>query len=87
MKRQLIEIIEKHLEGNYLVGRENKAKIISEILVLFNVSVSSVSRDEAEDFLQSKDIFNHPVISDRTESNGYEVADLMAEFYNTTNSR
>lgn len=40
------------------------------------------SRDEAEAFLQSKDIWNHPYISDRTNNNGYEVADLMAEFAN-----
>ena len=38
MERQLTEIIEKYLEGNYLVGGENKTKMISEILVLFNVS-------------------------------------------------
>lgn len=37
MERQLKEIIEKYLEGNYLVGIENKAKMISDILALFNV--------------------------------------------------
>lgn len=35
---KLTEIVEKYLEGNYLVGSDNKAKMISEILVLFNVS-------------------------------------------------
>lgn len=45
------------------------------------------SRDEAEEFLQSKDIWNHPYISDRTNNNGYEVADLMAEFANSLNDR
>lgn len=38
MERQLTEILEKHLKGNYFVGSEKKAKMISEILVLFNVS-------------------------------------------------
>jgi len=38
MEQQLTEIVEKHLEGNYLVGNDNKAKMISDILVLFNVS-------------------------------------------------
>lgn len=38
MERQLTEIVEKHLEGNYLVGSENKAKMISEILALFSVN-------------------------------------------------
>ena len=37
-------------------------------------------RDDAEDFLQTKDIWNHPRISDRTDKESYEVADLMAEF-------
>ena len=37
---------------------------------------------DAEDFLQTKDIFNHPRIYDRTEKNSYEVAELMAEFVN-----
>ena len=37
-------------------------------------------RDDAEDFLATKDIWNHPRISDRTDNESYEVADLMAEF-------
>ena len=37
---------------------------------------------DAEDFLQTKDIFNHPRIYDRTGKNSYEVAELMAEFVN-----
>ena len=37
-------------------------------------------RDDAEDFLSTKDIWNHPRISDRTDMESYEVADLMAEF-------
>lgn len=55
MERQLTEIVEKYLEGNYLVGSENKAKMISEILVLFNVSVSDSSDFELKrlfDWLQ-----------------------------------
>ena len=53
---------------------------------LFNVR-GTLSRDEAEEFLQSKDIWNHPYISDRENKNGYEVADLMAEFANLPNNR
>jgi hypothetical protein len=42
-----------------------------------------VDRWDAEEWLQeNKDIWNHPMVRDRTESNGYEVADLMAEFAN-----
>ncbi len=42
-----------------------------------------VDRWDAEEWLQEhKDIWNHPMVRDRTETNGYEVADLMAEFAN-----
>jgi len=37
-------------------------------------------RDDAEDFLSTKDIWNHPRITDRCDKESYEVADLMAEF-------
>ena len=36
MERELTEIVEKYLEGNYLVGSDNKAKMISDLLFLFN---------------------------------------------------
>jgi hypothetical protein len=40
-----------------------------------------IERWDAEEWLQKhKDIWNHPIISDRTNKNGFEVADLMAEF-------
>ena len=42
-----------------------------------------VDRWDAEEWLQqNKDIWNHPIVTDRTESNAYEVADLMADFAN-----
>ena len=63
----------------------NKADEI--LLGLFNVSVSlPAERFDAEDFLNTKDIYNHPIITDRENVNGYEVADLMAEFVNKYNS-
>jgi len=38
---------------------------------------------DAEEWLQkNKDIWNHPMVTDRTDSNAYEVADLMADFAN-----
>ena len=37
---------------------------------------------DVEEFLNSKDIYDHPMISDRLNNNGYEVASLIAEFYN-----
>ena len=42
-----------------------------------------IERWDAEEWLQkNKDIWNHPMVTDRTDSNAYEVADLMAEFAN-----
>jgi hypothetical protein len=42
-----------------------------------------VDKWNAEEWLQkNKDIWNHPMVTDRTNSNAYEVADLMAEFAN-----
>ncbi len=42
-----------------------------------------VEKWDAEDWLQqNKDIWNHPMVTDRTDKNAYEVADLMADFAN-----
>ena len=42
-----------------------------------------VDKWDAEEWLQkNKDIWNHPMVTDRTDINAYEVADLMAEFTN-----
>jgi hypothetical protein len=42
-----------------------------------------IERFNADEFLNKKDIWNHPYITDRTGKNGYEVAHLMAEFANS----
>lgn len=42
--------------------------------------IGEADRDDAEDFLSTKDIWNHPRITDRCDKESYEVADLMAEF-------
>jgi len=42
-----------------------------------------VDKWDAEEWLQhNKDIWNHPMVTDRTDRNAYEVADLMADFAN-----
>lgn len=42
-----------------------------------------VDKWDAEEWLQhNKDIWNHPMVTDRIDRNAYEVADLMAEFTN-----
>jgi len=49
---KLTEIVEKHLEGNYLVGRENKDKMISEIMGVVSDS-SDFELQRLYDWLQS----------------------------------
>jgi hypothetical protein len=45
--------------------------------------IQEIDRWDAEKWLQdNKDIWNHPMVSDRTDKNGYEVADLLADFAN-----
>lgn len=45
--------------------------------------IQEIDKWDAEEWLQqNKDIWNHPMITDRTDKNAYEVADLMAEFTN-----
>lgn len=42
-----------------------------------------IERFDAENWLgENKDIWNHPRITDRTDKESYDVADLMAEFAN-----
>ena len=55
-----------------------------QVLDLFAVMPSlPIERFDAEDWLgENKDIWNHPRITDRTDKESYEVADLMAEFAN-----
>lgn len=39
--------------------------------------------DDAEEWLQNeRDIWNHPYVSDRTNKNTYELAELLADFAN-----
>lgn len=37
---------------------------------------------DAEEYLNSIDIWNHPTISDRENKTSYDVAQLMADFAN-----
>ena len=55
-----------------------------QLLDLFAVMPSlPIERFDAEDWLgENKDIWNHPRITDRSDKESYEVADLMAEFAN-----
>ena len=73
-----------------LIFSDLKNEVITEkqahqqVLDLFAVMPSlHIERFDAEDWLgEKKDIWNHPRITDRTDKESYEVADLMAEFAN-----
>ena len=73
-----------------LIFSDLKNEVITEkqahqqVLGLFAVMPSlPIERFDAEDWLgENKDIWNHPRITDRSDKESYEVADLMAEFAN-----
>ncbi len=47
------------------------------------IMTHEIDKWDAEEWLQkNKDIWNHPMVTDRTDRNAYEVADLIAEFTN-----
>jgi len=62
---------------------ENDLEAISSLLRVGAVVPSlPADRWDAEDFLIEKGISNHPRVSDCSNKESYEVADLMAEFAN-----
>ena len=65
-------------------GEMTSEEALKQVLDLFAVMPSlPIERFDAEDWLgENKDIWNHPRITDRTDKESYEVADLMAEFAN-----
>ncbi len=74
-----------------LIFSDLKSKVITEkqahqqVLDLFAVMpLLPIDRWDAEDFLLTKGISNHPQIQDSvTGNNNYEVADLIAEYANS----
>jgi len=80
MKEEILQIASDLREGHIT---SNEAK--TQLLHLFGISFSlPIERFDAEDWLgENKDIWNHPIITDRNGLKSYEVADLMAEFANS----
>ena len=76
-----IPIYEKAIE----VLKEAETSDNPKVLNMGDVSVSlPIESFDADDWLgKNRDIFNHPYIKDRTNINGYEVAQLMADFANS----
>lgn len=82
-----VEYMEQEENANYVVTKEDKGllqeAINTVVAELEKPTYTDAERFDAEDWLnENKDIWNHPIIGDRLEKNGYEVADLMAEFAN-----
>lgn len=79
MKEKIREIL-----WNFVAGEVTDSEAAQQVLDLFAVMPSlPIERFDAEDWLgENKDIWNHPRITDRTDKESYEVADLMAEFAN-----
>jgi len=80
MKEQRLDILQKVANGELTPEQADK-----QLLGLSIVGVSlPIERFDAEDWLgENKDIWNHPIITDRNGLKSYEVADLMAEFANS----
>jgi len=80
MKEQMLQILTEVSKGE-----KSPELAQTELLGLFSVMPSlPIDRWDAEDWLcKNKDIWNHPIITDRNSLESYEVADLMAEFANS----
>lgn len=84
----------KKISGGLLLAIERVMRLWHEYIVKRKATVEKAEsyaaqlrptmhyeREDAERWLsEKKDIWNHPMVSDRTDKNSYEVADLMAEF-------
>lgn len=83
MKEKIIEILKSYSDVHYLPEIERAVNVIGEHSfedIAEAMPTEEAERDDAEDFLATKDIWNHPRITDRCDKESYEVADLMAEF-------
>lgn len=80
MKTELSKIAQD-LEQGTITDNEARTFLFGLLGVSFSLPIE---RFDAEDWLgEKKDIWNHPIITDRNGLESYEVADLMAEFANS----
>jgi hypothetical protein len=88
MKREELIAYDRWLTTRKWGGRKIMSPEKAADLYLSEVPPSSATAEEisedmyvkAEVFLQYKDVWNHPYISDRKNKTGYEVTFLIAEF-------
>ena len=77
----IIEIA-KAISINGKVNVDRYSKVMDLVNDFIGSKNVQAERFDAEKYLNEKDIWNHPIITDRTDKNSYEVADLMAGFAN-----
>lgn len=77
MKEEIYNILKQVQEQRLSIG-DAQSQLLRLVVVMPSLPIE---RFDAEEWLgENKDIWNHPRISDRTDKESYEVADLMAEF-------
>jgi len=80
MKNERIEILRKVANGG-LTPEQADEQLLG--LSIVGVSLPVESFDVNDWLGENRDIWHHPYISDRTNTNGYEVAQLIADFANS----
>lgn len=75
-----IDLIFSNLKNEVITEKQAHQQVLDLFAVMPLLPIESF---DAEDWLgKNKDIWNHPRITDRSDKESYEVADLMAEFAN-----
>ena len=80
MENKIWDILENVRQG-YITVNDGTQQVLDLFAVIKSLPID---RWDAEDFLLTKGISNHPQIQDSvTGNNNYEVADLIAEYANS----
>lgn len=78
--KEKIDLIFEKLKGNKISEKEAKEQVLE---LVSNIPSTLIESFDVDEWLgEEKDIWNHPIISDRNENNSYEVSELIAEFTN-----
>jgi len=80
-KEDVLAILKKANCPNWNASDVENA-LLAAIEYIENESIAGAERFDAEDFLNKKDIWNHPRVTTRDNKESYEIVDLMAEFTN-----
>jgi len=79
--KEKIDLIFSDLKNEVITEKQAHQQVLDLFAVM---PLLPIDRWDAEDFLLTKGISNHPQIQDSvTGNNNYEVADLIAEYANS----